>query len=166
VRHLSLSPTSEEYIFRFLFSPKEVEEETASIAFRDTLEYIDWGGLPKLPLDTFPNVAFEMILLRKCWPLQVDVMRRMDEWLSRPNSKGLMLIGHIYLDLKNPGFRLEEGHILHRKEVVLLNSPDNWGKDWEKLISGDGDNAFSIGKSLVGQTRLQDRVATYMDEDD
>ncbi|KAH8833444.1 hypothetical protein DL96DRAFT_1705430 [Flagelloscypha sp. PMI_526] len=135
------------------------------LVFREGLVSIDWGWDPTLPLEMFPHISYAMIQLR--WPLEVEDMRKMEEWVSLPSSKGLiLLVDDIDWDQTELTVPVPAGHILHNKNVVLLNTPDEWAKDWESHVFMDGKDVLSLGKRLVGLHRVEDRiVATSKMED-
>ncbi|KAH8833333.1 hypothetical protein DL96DRAFT_1811831 [Flagelloscypha sp. PMI_526] len=158
VRHLSLS--SDNHIFRSIGSGSEAgkENEEAHIAFGESLVSIDWGGMPDLPLDTIANISY--IMMHLDWPFNSGDMRRMVDWVSRPSSKGLILlvddIEEIDFDICNPD--LDDEHILHHEKVVLLSTPDSWVADWESYILMNGQDVFTWGKKHVGILRWKDRI--------
>ncbi|KAH8833332.1 hypothetical protein DL96DRAFT_1677498 [Flagelloscypha sp. PMI_526] len=159
VRHLSLS--SGDHIFRSIASGSDVNKgiEKTHIAFRDSLVSIDWGGMPDFPLDIIPNISYTM--MRLDWTFKKGNMRRMVEWVSRPSSKGLILlvedIENIdFYQVCNPDF--DDGHILHHDKVVALSTPDDWVADWESFVFGDGQDVFTWGKKYIGIRRWEDRI--------
>ncbi|KAH8794604.1 hypothetical protein DL96DRAFT_1305645 [Flagelloscypha sp. PMI_526] len=155
VKHLSL--TSDWYLYHIIHSGSNIGIQTEKIIFRECLIFIDWGAAPTLPLETFPNVSYTMMQPR--WPLQDDDMRRMEEWISRPNSKGLILIvAGADWKASELALPLTEGHILHNKNVILVYNPRAWMIEWDGHVLGDGKDVFSIGKQLVGLPHLEDRV--------
>ncbi|KAH8794606.1 hypothetical protein DL96DRAFT_1827440 [Flagelloscypha sp. PMI_526] len=156
VKHLSLS--SDWNLFEMINSGSSKGIEMEKIVFRESLVSIDWGSEPRLPLETFPNVSYTMMQPR--WPLQDDDMRRMEEWRSRPSSKGLILIvDEADWNASELALPLAEGHILCNKNVVLVKNPLVWVTEWDSYVFGDEKDVFSIGKRLVGLSRLEDRAA-------
>ncbi|KAH8833389.1 hypothetical protein DL96DRAFT_1585936 [Flagelloscypha sp. PMI_526] len=157
IQHLSLSPAAEGQLNRILGAQNLWGNEGGSRNVK--LRSIDWGLYPALPLDTFPSVDYAVI--QGQWPLSVDHMRKMDEWLSRPSSKGLiLLIDHketAYLELS--GDMETRSAILQNEKVVVVSCPSDWVKDWESHVFGDGNDIFAVGKRLVGHPESKDRMA-------
>ncbi|KAH8833447.1 hypothetical protein DL96DRAFT_1811920 [Flagelloscypha sp. PMI_526] len=156
VRHLSL--ITDKHLFRTDALGSHLAKD---IAFRDRLVFINWGFQPGFRFSTFPNVSYAMIQPR--WPLRDEDLKRMEEWISQPGSKGLILLveeeelqrdEYASTTLQHVG----KEHILRNEKVVLLNAPHMWAQDWDSFVFGDGENVFNLGKRLVGLQRLEDRV--------
>ncbi|KAH8833377.1 hypothetical protein DL96DRAFT_1585895 [Flagelloscypha sp. PMI_526] len=159
VRHLSLSPGSEEQLYRLLVtgaSRTDGENEALNVAFRDTLTSIDWGWLPAIPLDTFPNLL--CAVMQQEWPLDDEDMQRMKEWVSSPKAEGLILLAGSDNEIDLAELANVDGHVLHNEKVVLISPPVNWVKDWEAHVFGNGSDLFAIGKKLIGDPTLKNRV--------
>ncbi|KAH8833378.1 hypothetical protein DL96DRAFT_1585897 [Flagelloscypha sp. PMI_526] len=165
VKHFSLSDDS--HLFQIINSGQQ-DQRHVDIAFRESLVSIDWGATPELPLNTFPNITYAMVQLS--WPFPQDDMNRMEEWLSRPSSKGLILLAENYDGPESTtelALSLGEAHILRNKKVVLLKSPKSWvEEEWKSCVLGDGEDVLSVGKKIVemGSCKLEDRVFIQLNE--
>ncbi|KAH8833393.1 hypothetical protein DL96DRAFT_724270 [Flagelloscypha sp. PMI_526] len=159
VRHLALIPMPENDSVHQLGPKRWVKLNRA--AFRDTLASIDWGQLPalKFPLDTFPNVSYAA-MATPWWHLKVEDMQKMEEWVARSSSKGLILLVYSNDQIFFDNLDNMEAHnpILRNEKVVVVSVPANWIQDWEATVFGDGNDIFAIAKRFVGRAELKDRI--------
>ncbi|KAH8833381.1 hypothetical protein DL96DRAFT_1585905 [Flagelloscypha sp. PMI_526] len=153
VRGLSLTNGTESHIRRFLSTGMINVPNSPRIAFMETLHYVDWAIMPNLSLGFFPGVAYTHMQNR--WPFLTEHTNRMEQWLSLPSSRGLVL----FLDEVNlEEAASSESAILSHEKVVLACTPLNWALEWEKHCLGDEDVVFVAGKRLAGKPKREDRI--------
>ncbi|KAH8833382.1 hypothetical protein DL96DRAFT_1585907 [Flagelloscypha sp. PMI_526] len=150
---LSLNDDMEMYLHRFLSAGITNSPQTAPIAFMQTLRIIDWATMPTCSLGIFPRAAYTLVQVR--WPCSENDTSRMEEWLSLPSSKGLVLL----LDDEDlEAAALGESTTLSHRKVVLASAPKNWVREWEKHCFGDEDVIFTAGKRFASNLRREDRI--------